>query len=225
MEDPQQVTLMELCAKGIGVYSPHTSVDGAVGGMNDWLATVATGGLDAAIEPIIPVSVEGRIFSRNELMEGHEDGGSGRICTLLERTVISHVCKRVKSGLGVKYGTLGLFSQLIAVRVARSPIGNASVGIRTIAVCAGSGSSVFKALPKRVDVIVTGELSHHEVLSYVESGTSVILCGHTNTERGYLPTLQRKLAENIAGEYGESRVEVIVSKADKDPLDLFNQRD
>ena len=59
MEDPQQVTLMELCNQGIGVYSPHTSIDGAVGGMNDWLAEVATGGLDAVIEPIIPVSVEG----------------------------------------------------------------------------------------------------------------------------------------------------------------------
>jgi putative NIF3 family GTP cyclohydrolase 1 type 2 len=99
------------------------------------------------------------------------------------------------------------------------------VGIRKIAVCAGSGSGVFKALSEKVDVIVTGELSHHEVLSYVASGTSVILCGHTNTERGYLHTLQRKLADHIAQEYGESRVEVIVSKADKDPVDLFNPRD
>lgn len=158
-------------------------------------------------------------------MEGHENGGYGRICTLLERTVINHVCKRVKTNLGLKYRTLNVLHSLIAVRVARSPIGNASVGIRTVAVCAGSGSSVFKALPKKVDVIVTGELSHHEVLSYVESGTSVILCGHTNTERGYLRTLQAKLSDHIAKEYGESQVEVIVSKADKDPLDLFNPRD
>jgi putative NIF3 family GTP cyclohydrolase 1 type 2 len=64
MEDPQQATLMELCNRGIGVYSPHTSIDGAVGGMNDWLAEVATGGLGAAIEPIIPVSVEGRTLAR-----------------------------------------------------------------------------------------------------------------------------------------------------------------
>ena len=92
MEDPQQVTLMELCNQGIGVYSPHTSVDGAVGGMNDWLAEVATGGLDAAVEPIVPVSVE-----------GHESGGYGRVGTLLEKTVINHVCKRVKNGLGLKY--------------------------------------------------------------------------------------------------------------------------
>jgi len=97
MEDPQQVTLMELCNEGIGVYSPHTSVDGAVGGMNDWLAAVATGGLDAAVEPIIPVSVE-----------GHESGGYGRVCTLLERTVINHVCKRVKNGLGLKYRILNI---------------------------------------------------------------------------------------------------------------------
>jgi putative NIF3 family GTP cyclohydrolase 1 type 2 len=39
LEDPQQASLLKLCAKGIGVYSPHTSVDGAVGGVNDWLAS------------------------------------------------------------------------------------------------------------------------------------------------------------------------------------------
>ena len=147
------------------------------------------------------------------------------MCTLLERTVIGHVCKRVKNGLGLKYRTFEIFQSLIPVRVARSPYGKGSVGIRTIAVCAGSGSSVFKALPEHVDVIVTGELPHHEVLGYVESGTSVILCGHTNSERGYLHTLRQKLESHISEEYGESRVEVIVSKADKDPFDLFTQRD
>ena len=65
MDDPQQRSLMELCNMGIGVYSPHTSIDGAAGGMNDWLAHVATGGLDAAIEPIIPVSVEGTFLLKS----------------------------------------------------------------------------------------------------------------------------------------------------------------
>jgi putative NIF3 family GTP cyclohydrolase 1 type 2 len=48
--------LLKLCAQGIGVYSPHTSVDGAVGGVNDWLASVVTQDEPAEISPILPCS-------------------------------------------------------------------------------------------------------------------------------------------------------------------------
>jgi putative NIF3 family GTP cyclohydrolase 1 type 2 len=60
MEDPQQRGLLQLCAAGIGVYSPHTSLDSAVGGINDWLASIVTLGAKAEISPIIPsTGVEG----------------------------------------------------------------------------------------------------------------------------------------------------------------------
>jgi len=52
---------MRLCNRGIGVYSPHTSVDGAVGGVNDWLASVVTQGTPAEVTTIVPCKpVEGR---------------------------------------------------------------------------------------------------------------------------------------------------------------------
>ena len=66
MKDPQQASLLELCMKGIGVYSPHTSVDGAVGGVNDFLVDIVSSvdipGVHAlATKPIIPLKapVEG----------------------------------------------------------------------------------------------------------------------------------------------------------------------
>jgi len=74
------------------------------------------------------------------------------------------------------------------------------------------------------DVYFTGEMSHHEVLAAVASGHNVILCGHTNTERGYLPILQLKLLEELqnggaAGEAQEIKnMEVHVSLEDKHPL-------
>ena len=86
--------------------------------------------------------------------------------------------------------------------------------IRTVAVCAGSGGSMFSGVT--ADVYFTGEMQHHEVLAAVAKGTNVILCayrcltrlvfsfpdlhpvgGHTNTERGYLPILAEKLRERI----------------------------
>jgi putative NIF3 family GTP cyclohydrolase 1 type 2 len=39
----QQSSLLRLAQEGISVYSPHTAVDAAVGGMNDWLADIVTG--------------------------------------------------------------------------------------------------------------------------------------------------------------------------------------
>jgi NIF3 (NGG1p interacting factor 3) len=71
MKDPQQASLLELCSKGIGVYSPHTSVDGAVGGVNDYLVDVVSSvdipGVHAIdTKPIIPLltPVEGTSLQR-----------------------------------------------------------------------------------------------------------------------------------------------------------------
>ncbi len=86
--------------------------------------------------------------------------------------------------------------------------------ISSVATCAGSGGSVLGGV--RADLYFTGEMSHHQVLEATARGTAVILCEHTNTERGYLKEVYtRKLAENLPG------VEIIYSEADKDPLQIM----
>lgn len=40
--DSQQKTLLRLAQEGISVYSPHTAVDAARGGLNDWLIDCLT---------------------------------------------------------------------------------------------------------------------------------------------------------------------------------------
>ena len=83
--------------------------------------------------------------------------------------------------------------------------------VKTVAVCAGSGSSVLKDV--RADLYVTGEMGHHDVLHATQTGTSVILCEHTNTERGYLKLLCGKLRQIFGLEMA-----VMQSKADIEPL-------
>ena len=83
----------------------------------------------------------------------------------------------------------------------------------SIAVCAGSGASVLRGV--RATVYITGEMSHHDVLEANHRGASVILCDHSNTERGYL----RRVGERLGAELGEG-VSVHVSEVDKDPLDV-----
>ena len=86
--------------------------------------------------------------------------------------------------------------------------------IKTIAVCAGSGGSLLQK--HKADLWITGELSHHEVLDAVHSGTSVVLCEHSNSERGFLRDIYRDKLLSLL----ENQVEVEVSEKDKDPLDV-----
>lgn len=87
--------------------------------------------------------------------------------------------------------------------------------IKTIAVCAGSGASVFNGA-RRVDMQITGELTHHGVLDAVHRGTSVILCDHTNTERGFLKVIKQRF-EQI---WSDDQVTMFVSERDRDPLEI-----
>jgi putative NIF3 family GTP cyclohydrolase 1 type 2 len=71
---------------------------------------------------------------------------------------------------------------------------------------------VFEGV-RGVDLFVTGELRHHDVLALLGQGSSVILAEHTHTERGFLPELAQRI-QNLAG----AELEVLVSQRDADPL-------
>lgn len=84
-----------------------------------------------------------------------------------------------------------------------------------MAVCAGSGGSVFKHRALAADLYLTGEMSHHDVLDLTQNGSHVILCEHSNSERGFLKVFQKKLQTEILA----NKVEVLVSAVDRDPLE------
>lgn len=123
----------------------------------------------------------------------------GRLVKLKEPTPLSQVVGLVKKHLGLDF-----------VRLAAN---DSSQIVSTVAICAGSGASLLKNV--KADVYLTGEMSHHEVLDAVHRGTSVILCEHSNTERGFLhkwkETLQTALGEDVV---------VTVSISDRDPLQV-----
>ena len=48
-----------------------------------------------------------------------------------------------------------------------------------------------------------------------------MLCGHTNTERGYLPTLAERFRAELKDiNFSGEKVEVHVSSKDRHPLDI-----
>lgn len=81
-----------------------------------------------------------------------------------------------------------------------------------MALCAGSGASVLNGV--KADLYLTGEMLHHDILDATQKGISVILCNHSDSERGFLRVFQKKFQMDMLN----NEVEVIVSTHDKDPL-------
>ena len=82
-----------------------------------------------------------------------------------------------------------------------------------IAVCPGSGASLFTAARAQgATLFITGEATHHDALSALTAGLSLILAGHTNTERNYLPTYRDTIAKALP------TLDLRISAADRAPF-------
>lgn len=108
--------------------------------------------------------------------------GIGRVVQRDQPAATALIADHLKAHLGIS-----------TLRIAESP------GVPTeharIACCCGAGGSLLNDA-QRADatLFVTGEMRHHDVLAGVAQGMTIILAGHTHTERGFLPHLQKRLA-------------------------------
>ncbi|KAL5333035.1 GTP cyclohydrolase 1 type 2/Nif3 [Aspergillus crustosus] len=219
--DTQQQSLLRLAAEGISVYSPHTAVDAAPGGMGDWLCDLVTGAFFAPyIDPTQsststlysaplypkpgPVEYKPNPTTPHKRTTIHpspaplptdmEDAGMGRLVTFDEPQPLTRIVDNIAEGLGYPGG--------IPIAIPQSSSID-DIKIRTVGVCPGSGSSVLmKGVSQVPDLLFTGEMSHHETLSAIENGSVVIALAHSNTERGYLSAVMKdKLAETLKVEW------------------------
>ncbi|MFW6060482.1 MAG: Nif3-like dinuclear metal center hexameric protein [Phycisphaeraceae bacterium] len=180
--------VMRLVQAGIAVYSPHTALDAAPEGVNDWLAA---GVGEGEVRPIKPAG-------EDALAEAIGATGQGRIVELTRAVTLNTLADRLKKHLGVKH-----------LEVA--PPQGATRRIKRIGLCAGAGGSLLdEAGP--IDAFFTGEMRHHDVLAATAAGTAIFLAGHTQTERPYLPTYRQRIAAALG-----DAVEWRISKADRAP--------
>jgi dinuclear metal center YbgI/SA1388 family protein len=126
------------------------------------------------------------------------EGEFGRVVTLARAVSFRALLQRCKRRFGVR--------SLRLARPAKAP-----ANVRTIAVAAGAGGSVLRGAA--ADVWITGELSHHDALAAVAAGTSIVLAGHSNTERGFLKVLQKRLRSAFDGD-----LDVRIAASDRDPF-------
>lgn len=241
------------------VYSPHTAVDCARGGLGDWLADIVTGtptnvedlpeeesqaqSESASIKskrsqsptkqqlsvtetnarPVYMLQHHPSQMDLNDKalelgkdkhqrypiqatsVEGYPGAGMGRVVRLPSAVPLTEIIDRIGLGLGNPRGFP------IAVPQGKEA---SDMMISSIAICAGSGGHLFGELDKAsedVDLLFTGELSHHEALHQIERGRCVICLFHSNTERGFLstvlkPQLEKAIQEEVCGRFSFSRL-------------------
>lgn len=199
--DPQQATLLLLAKAGIAVYCPHTAVDAAPAGLNSWLA-------DAVSGP--HASVRSVATPCDAAPPSHSPAGYGAIGRFDEPVPLSGILRRLADRLG------GLRHVMVA-----SPVGSdvRTRMIHSFGVCAGSGYDVLKAAD--VDLLVTGETSHHSALRAIQQGRTLVQVFHSNSERAYLQEVLRpKLRELLAESVPE--VKVVLSRYDRDPFTVLD---
>ncbi len=187
---PSQNLLIRLIEAKITVWSPHTALDAAENGLGDWLLDCFGELKERSTITSCPSAPENPAI------------GMGRQGRLSTPRPIEQLADEIKSYLSLSH-----------IRIAKAQRHKEGASIKRVAVCPGAGGTLFSSV-RHVDLLLTGEMRHHDILSKVSNGTSVILTDHTNTERGYLPILQERLRSHLG-------VTVHVSNEDADPLTIF----
>ena len=124
--------------------------------------------------------------------------GAGRRVVLDQGATIGTITDRMRNHLGTDR-----FADHDAERRRRHEV---------IGLCAGSGAELLDpAIDQGCTLFITGELKHHDVLHARSRNCAVLVAGHTNTERGWLKRLGRRLRSGLDAE-------IFLSRVDSDPL-------
>lgn len=292
---PKQRIILEAIRAGISIYSPHTALDAAPGGVNDWLAEGLGPGVvhplqihaEVVPEQYCKIVTIGPAKAIDEVHRAMSDAGAGVIgdyeqCSFriegigtffgtdsahpttgekgklerVEEVRLEMVCseaaleavltslrkahpyeeppiemypllprpeKTIGQGRLVRLETPATMNELIerlkmhlGVEHLKIAIGqNTPATFQTIGLCAGAGGSMLdEALNADAEVFLTGEMSHHDTLKAIAKGCAIILAGHTNTERGYLSVLKRKLESEL------SEASIAIAERDRAPFQI-----
>lgn len=161
--------VMKLISSDISYYAMHTNYDVLR------MAELSESILGLKDTQVLDVTME---------KDGKEEG-IGRIGTLEKKMTLEECCVYVKHKLGL--GSLKVF-------------GDMERQVTRLAVSPGSGkSAVGPAIAKGADVLVTGDIGHHDGLDAVEQGLSVIDAGHYGTEYIFIEDMKAFFTDKLPG--------------------------
>jgi dinuclear metal center YbgI/SA1388 family protein len=123
--------------------------------------------------------------------------GPGRLAEPDRGVTVAELAERCRARLGPGVRTAGDLDR---------PASN-------VALCGGAGSFLIPdALRAGADVLITGDVKHHQALDAVAAGLSVIDAGHYGTEWPFVATLAEVLGSSVPS------AQVTVAKAPTDPF-------
>lgn len=177
----------------IAVYSPHTAWHVVEHGVNDEMChLINVGQRGYTVTPIIPHP------------SNPSKRGSGRLIQYQEALNLEYFVEQIQNLFDVKH-----------VQIAMGVGHNTKTKIKTVALCAGSRSSVLKNV--QADLYVTGDMSHHDILDAMHQKTSVILLNHSDSERMFVQKVCKEFNQNFMSKRISTRL-ILDKEHDKEPL-------
>ena len=166
--------LLTLLQKDICCYAMHTNFDIAPGCMAD-LAAKRLGLIDG-----VPLEVT-----------GEEDGkpvGIGKVGLLREPVTLKKLAQQVKEAFGIPFVTV------YGMETGEGPVSR-------VAISPGSGGSMLRhGIAAGAQVLVTGDIGHHEGIDAVADHMTVIDAGHYGLEHIFIPFIKDYLEQVSGGE-------------------------
>lgn len=160
--------VLTMAEHGICCYAMHTNYDIA-GGMAEIC------GAKMGLKNPEPFEVMGEMDDRLV--------GIGQVGNLPQKMTLTECAKKVKEAFGLS--NVLVFGDLDRM-------------VEYAAISPGSGRSMIKeADKKKVDVLITGDIGHHEGLDSMDMGFAVIEAGHYGLEQVFIPHLCEYIEERM----------------------------
>lgn len=128
--------------------------------------------------------------------------GLGKIGHLAQPTSLRELTQKVKKALGLSWLRFG---------------GDAERSVKKVAVCGGAGAKLWPiACQAGADILITGDITHHDAQDMLAAGLGFIDAGHYGTEQVVLPALQKYLTEQCLST--GLNIEIMLSTNPTDPF-------
>lgn len=158
--------ILNILKNDISVIAMHTNFDIAKGGMAD-ICSERLGLSNTCV------------FERTNIFDG-EELGVGKIGDLKKDMSLDELIKLVKTKFDLSH--VSVFGRE-----------NINSNIRRVAISPGSGKGMYKYAVKRADVLITGDITHHDGLDAANDGVCIIDATHYGLEHLFVEKVKSDL--------------------------------